>query len=299
MAFKLSIIIPTYNYSVGLQRILRAVLVERALDLEIIISDDSTEDGIMHLVDEYSLSCPGTVVYRRNQPPLGAVHNWNSLLEMSTGEFVLLMHHDEYPFNEYFVQNAIDLISCYANQFDVFVFDCILVSCNGLLKRPHLPGFIRKFVLQSHPSYLLKRNVIGPTSCLLVRRSLYPRFDVSLRWLVDVDLYVRLRSATSRWLFCNEVKICSTLGRLDSITASIKHDLQKLNEGEREYLLPRHPGAVAWLSPKGNLFSNTIERLAWVGMRGITRSYYGFLGYCICATVFMQKFLLTFRNDHS
>ena len=274
MTIKLSILIPAYDYLEGVQKILSSVLSHTTTELEVIVSDDSSKDEIRCLVDEYSAVFPGTLIYRRNQPPLGAVHNWNSLLEMATGEYAMLLHHDEYPINNNFIQDAIDRINHYAKYIDVFVLDCILVSEDRRTVRPHLPNFIRRFVLTDHPSYLFKRNLLGPTSCLIVRRALYPRFDVSIHWLVDVDVYFQLRIATARWIFCNDLKICSMLGRKDSITASIKNGLCELDKRERKYLKLKYPNVHIWLSPDKYWIFGRLESIAWLGMRGITRLYY-------------------------
>jgi glycosyltransferase involved in cell wall biosynthesis len=296
MTIKLSILIPAYNYLEGMQKILSSVLSYTTTEVEVIISDDSSRDEIRRLVNEYSAVFPGTLIYRRNKAPLGAVHNWNSLLEMATGQYVMLLHHDEYPINNNFIQDAIDRINHYAKYIDVFVLDCILVSEDKRTVRPHLPNFIRRFVLKYYPSYLFKRNVLGPTSCLIVRRTLYPRFDVSLRWLVDVDVYFQLRIATARWIFCNNLKICSMLGRKDSITASIKKDLWELNKRERKYLKLKYPNVHLWLFPDKYWIFGKLESIVWMGMRGLTRLYYALFNFSRIGSQVDYKFFTKIKK---
>lgn len=123
------------------------------------------------------------------------------------------------------------------------------------------------------PQYLFKRNVVGSPSCLIARRALYPRFDERLRWLVDVDVYYRLRIATGHWCVCDELKMGSTIGRKDSITASIKGELKTLDAQERIYLSHKHPQVRFWLTLRVNWILNFLEGGAWLSMRFITFLY--------------------------
>lgn len=269
---RLSILIPAYGYAGGVKTILSNFRDDALIGLEILISDDSSDDLVERVVSEQSPHFRGKLRYRRNQPRLGAVANWNSLLEWASGEYVLLLHHDEYPLGLEFTRRVLELLES-APEVDVFVLECVLSSMDGKDLRHHMPGLIQKLVLKYFPTYLFRRNVVGPTSCLIVRRDLYPRFDERLHWLVDVDAYFRLRKKTARWRVCRHLKIGSTLGRKDSITASIKDKLKDLDQQERIYLNQKHPEARVWLASRSYRISNALEHMAWVSMRVITRLY--------------------------
>ena len=87
-----SIVIPTFNSLELLRRALSSALQQQGVAMEVIVTDDSTTtdiaDYVASLGDE-------RLRYFRNQPSLGAVKNWNSGLEKATGQYVILMHHDE------------------------------------------------------------------------------------------------------------------------------------------------------------------------------------------------------------
>jgi hypothetical protein len=125
-----------------------------------------------------------------------------------------------------------------------------------------------------------------------VRRALYPRFDERLRWLVDVDSYYRLRLLTRKWRFCEELRISSTVGRKDSITASVKDDLQNLDAQERLYLSQKYSYVSIWLTPKLHSVLITFETFAWALMRAITVFYY-YLIYCLSVAI---NFIFRFRK---
>ena len=273
MNYRLSILIPAFGYAEGVERILKTLLVINRNDFEIIISDDSIDDKVFKTTAKYLDFFQGKLSYQRNIPGLGAVANWNFLLDQATGEFVILLHHDEYPLGKNFTKNISELLDAH-QKIDVFLMDCILTTLTQKEVRPHVPLFLKKLIINHFPSYFFKRNIVGPTSCLIVRRSMFPRFDASLRWLVDVDAYFRLRNTTPNWLILKDLKIASTLGRNDSITASIKDNLTQLDRRERVYLSQKFSTADFWLKPQNYLIINRIEAISWMVMRIITRTYY-------------------------
>lgn len=297
MGVRLSVVIPTFDYYEGLDRILSSFLFDLSDEIEILISDDSRDEHVNQLVDIFSHRYLGKLKYRRNRPGLGAVVNWNSLLAQASGDYILLLHHDECPLGDEFASRVLQLINNNL-EVDVFVMDCNLRYPNGAILRPHLPGLIRKFVIKFCPSYLFKRNVIGPASCLIVRSSLYPRFDDRLRWLVDVDAYFRLRQATARWIFCSSIKMVSFLGRKDSITSSIKDELRQIDASERAYLCDKYPVAEVWLAPSLHWFVNILENVAWSTMRVFTRIWYGFSYFSRLASFSTPYFQRTSKNDY-
>ena len=81
---KLSILIPTYNYKVGIKKIIRCL---RSADedirkqIEVIISDDSQNKFINlgnDLINSYA-----SFKYIHNKKTLGGVPNWNKLISIA------------------------------------------------------------------------------------------------------------------------------------------------------------------------------------------------------------------------
>lgn len=288
MGIRLSVLIPTYDYVEGLDRILSSFLTDPSDEIEILISDDSHDEHVNHLVADFSSQYLGKLDYRRNCPGLGAVVNWNSLLAQASGDYILLLHHDEYPLGDRFVWKVLEFLRK-NSEVDVLVMNCILCTSTDLIGRPHLPKIIRSLVVKYYPSYLFRRNVIGPTSCLIVRRELYPRFDECLRWLVDVEAYFRLRLKTERWRFCNSLKIGSALGRNESITSSIKDELRQIDASERSYLRRKYPVAEVWLEPSAHWIINLLEFALWGWMRIVTRMCFIFTHLYSLSKLYLQR----------
>lgn len=265
MTAKISLVIPAYNYFEGVQKILNAL---KKVDdnIEIIISDDSSDDHVMNVALDYSRRFKTKIKYIRNKPPLGAVSNWNYLIKESSGSYIMLLHHDEYPLTDNFIPKILKLFEDKPN-VDVFVLDCILMSDEGIWMRPHLPKLIRNFLIKNTQAYVLKRNFIGPASCLIVKKDFYPLFDSKLKWLVDVDLYYRLFKKRKNIYVCNSIKIGSVVGRKESITAQIKSKLSYLKVIESEYICGKYPELKMWpMNNKKNILS-LAEDVLWIIMR--------------------------------
>ena len=94
----LSVLIPSYEYSVGVDRILETLASQRPSGVECIVRDDSHSNDVQDMVEGHIRRQEvAHIEYVRSLNRKGAVDNWNSLLAMAKGEYILLMHHDEAP----------------------------------------------------------------------------------------------------------------------------------------------------------------------------------------------------------
>jgi len=271
----LSILLPAYRYREGVHRILRGLQPLPLGDCELIVLDNSPDDEVEQEVMRWCSATGMQVAYQRNRPALGAAANWNSLLDKASGKYCLLLHHDEFPLSDHFVMDLIQELRKDPD-VDVIMLDCVLIDSQSGQFRRHLPTWLRAFVVNRFPQYLFRRNVIGPTSALVVRRSLYPRFDERLRWLVDVDVYVRLLKIAKRLRLCPQIQVGSILGRADSITARLGSSIPQIAREERAYLKGIHHTTGLWLGPVRNepilhFLLRVCEAVCWNLMRGLTR----------------------------
>ena len=72
----LTILVPTKDYKIGLQRIIESIP-EKHSKIKIIISDDSRTDVIKKYI--YSINRKN-ITYIKNKKTLGLAKNWNQLL---------------------------------------------------------------------------------------------------------------------------------------------------------------------------------------------------------------------------
>lgn len=89
---KISVIIPTYNNVALFERAVESVLCQTLKPHEIIVTDDSSTDEVERLCK--TIGSP-LIKYNHNKPGLGAVKNWNNGLSKATGDWIIVLHHDE------------------------------------------------------------------------------------------------------------------------------------------------------------------------------------------------------------
>lgn len=236
--FKLSVLIPAYSYPEGIKRILSSFTSSYSSQIEILIFDDSPDDDVAQAVAELGLT-NNRLTYRHNCPSLGAISNWNELLDSAQGEYCLLMHHDEFPLSSTFWNDLLLLLDN-DRDIDLIVMDCILRDQEAKSSRRHLPMWLRRYILHSHASYVLRRNVIGPVSSIVFRRACAPRFDRELKWLVDVDFYYQILQRSNLIRYAPDIQIGSISGREGSITRALGKSVKRIAREERHYLASKH-----------------------------------------------------------
>lgn len=90
---KVTIGIPTYNRLGYLREALDSALRQTYKNIEIVVSDNASEDG----TEEYlrGLLEEGRIKYVRQSTNIGMVGNWNACLSLATGEYFLLLSDDD------------------------------------------------------------------------------------------------------------------------------------------------------------------------------------------------------------
>jgi hypothetical protein len=217
----LSILIPAFNFIGGIEKITKAFEGNfYSAEIEILISDDSTNDQIKLYYEKYLKSYTNIFYYKQTKN-LGSVNNWNYLINKSSGYFYWLLHHDEYPFSTNFFKNLFEQLR--KKNYDIFLLDLVLVDYDDIsAQSKHMPIVLKKFVIQYFPSYLFIRNVIGPPSVLICSKSTNLSYDENLLFYPDVDFFYRILNSNKKSIFYLNLKIASLYGRSDSITALIR-----------------------------------------------------------------------------
>jgi len=186
----LSILIPSFDYAEGILRLLDCISECNDERIEFIISDDSKTDLVEKTIRHHRAEV--NIEYYRNDPPLGAIRNWNYLLESARGKFILLLHHDECPLYPFFFNELLAKLSDIEETVDALVLDCFIGNPSIGSMRRHCPLFLKSLVVRYFPSYLLRRNILGAPSVFVVRRSRVLKFDSRIPMMVDVDWYFRM-----------------------------------------------------------------------------------------------------------
>jgi len=266
---ELSILIPAYNYSQGIERIL-----DRAKELkninkrkyEIIIYDNSVNSRIRNIYKKYSHYL--NIYYKKNPKFGGAVNNWNSLLKAAKGKFILMIHHDEVPEKKNFFKKLITKIETYKN-FDIFFFNCLLVNNNNII-RPNFFFFLKKLIITYFPAYILRRNVVGSISNIVFKNKKI-LFDKRLVWFVDAEFYYRLIKKSKNFLFFSKENIFSFYKYNSSISTKLTNKKFKKNS---EYQILSINENYKFLKIYKSLFISIFETFLWLFLISHLRLFY-------------------------
>lgn len=274
----LSILLPAFNHAAGIQQVLRSLGTRgHANDIEIIVSDDSTDSRCAASIQS-AVSAWANARYARNLPPRGAVSNWNHLLAQATGQYCLLMHHDEYFENEDVLVRALDLLRANPAPGGI-VMTCRVRQRNGLA-RLHMPAWLAEHVSLRWPRYLLRRNLWGPPSVLILRRDLYEDYDERLRWLVDVELYSRvLQRCGACVIFMRGAGVISAPATA-SITTTLQPQLASIHAAELALLADANGTSALWVQ-RSSLVMHLVrglESVVWHAFRAAYKAVYRLSG---------------------
>jgi len=89
---KVSVCIPVYNGSDYIAESIDSVLAQTFKDFELIVCDNCSTDNTEEIVRSFNDS---RIRYVRNQKNLGGVGNANRCLELASGEYISIWHHDD------------------------------------------------------------------------------------------------------------------------------------------------------------------------------------------------------------
>jgi len=264
----ISILIPTYEHPRGVILILNFISRSKIKNYECIIRDDSDSDDIQKIVKSHQLYREGNINFFKNNPVLGAVKNWNNLIKIAKGDYLMLLHHDECPADLNFFDELNKMISL-KNPSIIFL-RCFHYSFSKSRIRFHMPVWLIKFVL-SKPDILLLHNVVGAPSNMVLHRSLICYFDENLRWLVDAEWMVRLLKTTKNWILADKLRVISCDELQKSITAVLGNDIPAIRKDEIKIIELKHKNlpVFKFLKPK-SLFQRIyykLEQLIWLIIR--------------------------------
>ena len=266
-SIKLTILIPTYNFKFGINKILDCIesIEDNLRDyIEIIISDDSDEEIIQKNRNKILKKKFKNYFYTHNIDNHDAINNWNNLISKAKGDYIWLLHHDEYWQKE---KNIIGYIFEVINSKN----PSILILPITKLKTKKIFNLNFK-IIQKHitferlmktyinnPKLLIKLNIIGPPSALIYKKN-YFYYDRNLKYLVDVEFYIRLfNSYNPKKIILGKkyFDLISIQNNKNSITNFLKKGIISLKKQEENYIFNRY-------NLKFNLFEKTITFYSYI-----------------------------------
>lgn len=181
----ISICIPAYKNAIYLKRLMESISSQNFKDFEVIVSDDSNDDEVRSVLRAYETL---QITYVSNQPALGSPANWNHAIKLAKGNWIKMMHDDDWFANE----NALAAFAKAAAESDSgFIFSGFCEIDISGKKDCYTLSKSEKKMLASSPFYLFKKNFIGHPSTTLIKNDNDLFYDENLKWVVDIEFYMR------------------------------------------------------------------------------------------------------------
>ena len=183
----ISICIPTYKNVDYLQRLLQSVIIQTFKNYEIVITDNSPDNSVEQLVK--GLDNQLSIRYYKNDPTTNMGENFNKVLQKATGEWIKIMHDDDW----FALSTALQKFADSAiNTSKKFIFS----ACNNIYSPSgkevnELLTTTKKEILEENPINLIYSNVIGHPSTVMHKKDDSVLYDPQFSWVSDVDFYIR------------------------------------------------------------------------------------------------------------
>ncbi|HLK27207.1 MAG TPA: glycosyltransferase family 2 protein [Puia sp.] len=184
----ISICIPAYKRIEFLKRLLDSIALQTFKDFEVIVTDDSPDENVKYLCDSYQGKY--NISYFKNNQQLGTPENWNEAIRKANGEWIKLMHDDDWFHDANSLQSFAGAIK--NNPGYSFFFSAYRNVYLDDKKEEDV--FLNKFrykLLLKNVSTLFSQNIIGPPSVTVHKNDVDIFYDKNLKWLVDIDFYMR------------------------------------------------------------------------------------------------------------
>jgi glycosyltransferase involved in cell wall biosynthesis len=202
MNHHISICIPAYKRIDYLKRLLCSIEIQKFKDYEVIISDDSNDHSVEELLKNFNGRFE--IKYFKNEKALGTPANWNHAISKATGEWIKLMHDDDWFDNEH----SLEKFALARNNNNKFIFSAYTnkTELTNNIEKKFFNENLKTIILKN-PLRLLAKNSIGPPSVTLFHNSIKDKYDEGLKWRVDIEYYIRNISKGIEFTYINELLI--------------------------------------------------------------------------------------------
>jgi glycosyltransferase involved in cell wall biosynthesis len=191
----LSVCIPAYNRPVWLERAIKSVAVsDQRQNIEIIITDDSSNPTCEEVAKEILSKWQGQWRYVHNQPRLGMANNWNKSIQLAKANYVLILHDDDFMF-EGAIQTVVDTIEKSRGQYPVLLFGVKVVDENENLIKHQKFDKIKELSPRDALARLLSNSSFIRFPAIVIKREVFENlgyFKSDLDGPADFEMWVRI-----------------------------------------------------------------------------------------------------------
>jgi glycosyltransferase involved in cell wall biosynthesis len=183
----ISLCLPTYKRPELLKKLLDSIQVQTFKNFEVLISDNTPDDSIENLADNYKAVLP--VSYIRNEPGVSAGENCVRVMRRARGEWIKVMHDDDWFASDNALQQFADATRHSGKDLIFSGSDQVWLDSDK--KEEDLLTPEKKQWLDESPFCLFYSNVVGQPSAAMHRKDPAIEYDSGFKWVLDIDFYMR------------------------------------------------------------------------------------------------------------
>jgi glycosyltransferase involved in cell wall biosynthesis len=228
---RVSICVPTCNRPELLKRALQSIFSQEYADFEVVINDNSSDDSSGRLVESFSQN---RLRYHKNPIGLPPTENWNTCLDRAQGELVKVLFDDDWFVSPRSLGRMVELMD--RSPGVGFAFGASHNIGESKQWVSSVSSSRAKFIFQ-FPQSLFWGNFIGSPSATIFRKGPL-RFDPKLKWLVDLEFYIRCLLENPKVEFTTEPLVF--VGINDGQVTNSCHGNNRLNIFEYSHVFLKH-----------------------------------------------------------
>lgn len=220
----LSVCIPAYNRPEWLERALGSIITvnsQLCQDIEIIVTDDSSEAICGEIAQKMLNSWQGTGKYQLNSPRLGMAQNWNCGIQLASGEYILVLHDDDFLITDE-LENLLKTLKSVKKQYPVLLFGVKVV--NEFEKVLKQQTFQKTHYLPPGKAlvHLLSNSSFVRFPAMVIQRKVFTDigyFDPQWGEPTDIDMWIRLFSQYG--VYCVDLTTCAYTVHSQALTMGV------------------------------------------------------------------------------
>lgn len=231
---KVSICVPAYGNPDGICRLLDSIKKQNFSDYEVVVTDDSADDSVREIVQKAGIP---KLRYRKNEIRLGASGNWNEAVRLAKGDYIKMMHHDDWFADEDSLGRFVSMLA--ENPNAVLAFSGtwqVTLTGPGAAKEEVLaqnggtqPDRFARGISPEHEALIAKDwrnlflgNYIGAPSATIYKRN-REAYEGRLTWVMDMEYYMRLLKKQPQFACTTDPLICIGVSK-DQLTERCRED---------------------------------------------------------------------------
>jgi glycosyltransferase involved in cell wall biosynthesis len=221
----ITVITCTFNSAKYLEKNILSVKNQTLDCFEHVFIDGNSTDGTLDMIKKYQLEFPSKVRIFQFEPR-GISNAMNHGVMNSFGEYIIHLHSDDSFYDKDVLSDAFNFLNSRNKPDWIYGKICTL---EGTIVKGVFPSknIWQNINNNSIKSYLLKLYNYVPHQAVYIRKEVFNNFgffDENLKYGMDPDLWLRIRSKT-RWLFFDRI-ISNYVLRPDAQSSGYKYKIQ-------------------------------------------------------------------------